>query len=59
MRIEMACAECGKNRFNLPDANKDSSPIVCEDCGHIVGTLADLKQKVVDEILSRASPRPA
>lgn len=55
MKIQLNCAECENTRFNLSDADTDWSVVVCEDCGHVVGTFAELKQKVADEVLKRAS----
>jgi uncharacterized Zn finger protein len=44
MRIDLSCAECGKNRFSLTEAQNDACMIRCEDCGHEVGTLGELKR---------------
>ena len=59
MRIELNCAACGSNRFSLDQGNSDRSLIICEDCGHEVGTLAKLKQMVAEEVLKRNSCEPA
>lgn len=55
MRIELNCAVCGGNRFSLDQGNSDRSLIICEDCGHEVGTLAKLKQMVADEVMRRSA----
>lgn len=55
MRIELTCAECGKNRFNLGHGAEDDSVIRCDFCGHVIGTLAELKERVAAEVLRRAA----
>lgn len=54
MRIEISCSACGSNRFSLTEASSDSSVVSCNDCGHEIGTLGDLKQKIADEVMRRA-----
>ena len=55
MRINLACAECGQNRFTLEGAKTDDCLIHCEDCGHKIGTLRELKERVALAVLSRPS----
>ncbi|HWH17379.1 MAG TPA: hypothetical protein VNT77_03450 [Allosphingosinicella sp.] len=57
MRIEINCAACGNNRFSFRGDLNDDSVIACQDCGHVIGTVAELKERVAEEVLSRA-PRP-
>lgn len=57
MKIEISCAMCGRNRFNLSTAQRGTSIIICEDCGHNLGTLRELEQRVADEVLRRTSPK--
>lgn len=57
MKIELNCLMCGGNRFIYPAKLTDDSLIICDDCGHEVGTLADLQQKVIQELASRSSSR--
>ena len=59
MRIDLNCAECGKNRFNLGDGTEDDSLIRCELCGHEIGTMAELKERVAAEVLRLAAKRDA
>jgi DNA-directed RNA polymerase subunit RPC12/RpoP len=49
--IELSCSQCGSNRFTLAKAARDESEVSCEDCGHRVGTLGELKQAVADRVL--------
>jgi len=59
MRIELACAVCGENRFNLGHGAEDDSLILCDACGHVIGTLAELKERVAAEVLKRAAATPS
>ena len=55
MRIELNCLMCGGNRFIYPLKLTDQSLIVCDDCGHEVGTVAELQQKVIQELANRSA----
>ena len=54
MRIDLTCKVCGQNRFSLEHDVEDDSHIKCEDCGHEIGTLAELKQQVAEEVIRRS-----
>ena len=56
MRIELNCIKCGGNRFTLDQAHSDSSNVRCQDCGHEIGTLAELKERVAEEVVARGGP---
>jgi ribosomal protein S27E len=51
MRIELACAECGRNRFVFPDQGSDDAEVSCADCGHVVGTMGALKDAVAAAVI--------
>lgn len=53
MRIELNCANCGGNRFDYPLVLTDNAVITCVDCGHEIGTVADLKDKVMQSLAER------
>ena len=55
MRIELNCAVCGENRFNLGDVLEGDAIVLCSACGHEIGTLAELKERIATEVLRRAS----
>jgi DNA-directed RNA polymerase subunit RPC12/RpoP len=55
MRIELNCAECGRNRFTLSRFDDDNTEIECVDCGHKIGTMAQLKSRLADEVMKRAT----
>ena len=59
MRVELACAECGGNNFSIDEAKSDSCEVHCGDCGHRIGTLAELKEKVAQLVLGKARRRTA
>ena len=41
MRIELNCAECSSNHFNLDEGVTDRAVVYCRDCGHRIGTIED------------------
>ncbi|MFD1613091.1 hypothetical protein ACFSCW_14895 [Sphingomonas tabacisoli] len=57
MRIDLTCRVCGGNRFTLDQQLDDCSRVECEDCGHEIGTLGELKAQVAAEVLKRSSGR--
>jgi DNA-directed RNA polymerase subunit RPC12/RpoP len=59
MRIELRCAACGRNNFSLDQELSDGSLIICQDCGHEIGTLARLKELVAEEVLKRSGRETA
>ena len=56
MRIELKCALCGGNNFKLGDQLEEDAQVACDDCGHEIGSLAELKKKLADEVMRRARP---
>ena len=56
MRIELNCAVCGSNRFTLDHAAADDSHVACDECGHQIGTMGELKKRVADEVLRHSAP---
>jgi uncharacterized Zn finger protein len=54
MRIDLSCAECGENHFCLDTVEDDNAVITCQECGHVVGTLAEVKQQVAQQVLASA-----
>ena len=57
MRIDLSCAVCGNNSFNLGEGVDDDSLIRCNFCGHEIGTMAALKERVAGEVLKHAAQR--
>jgi DNA-directed RNA polymerase subunit RPC12/RpoP len=54
MRIELNCAECGDNQFGLQEDHADHAYVYCANCGHEIGTLAELKERVAEEVVRRS-----
>lgn len=50
--IDLSCGECGSNRLDMSVQEGDQSPIVCGECGHVLGSLGDLKARVERALLS-------
>ena len=59
MKIELNCAACGSNHFELGDAKTDEAVIDCAECGHVIGTLGQLKVRLAEEVLRRSQHRDA
>lgn len=51
LRIELSCGECGSNRIDIPTRTGDDSPVTCEECGHALGSLAEVKMRVEEAVL--------
>jgi len=43
------------NRFNLDQGIADHAAVSCEECGHFIGTIGDLKERVAAEVLKRSA----
>jgi len=54
MKIEIKCARCGSNNFELADALTDNSAVSCADCGHDIGTMGELKAKLAELVVRRS-----
>jgi hypothetical protein len=50
MRIDLSCAECGQNDFRLDQVDDPLALITCIECGHLVGTLQTLQERVIDQL---------
>jgi DNA-directed RNA polymerase subunit RPC12/RpoP len=57
MRIELNCAVCGNNHFALDGEIADDVHIECADCGHKIGTMGELKQRIAAEVVKRSITR--
>lgn len=51
LRIELSCGECGGNRIAIPAQAGDDSLVICEECGHALGSLAEVKVRVEEAVL--------
>jgi uncharacterized Zn finger protein len=55
MRIELNCAVCGSNRFTIVAQMKNGDVVRCAECGHEIGTMAELQERVAAEVMRRSS----
>jgi DNA-directed RNA polymerase subunit RPC12/RpoP len=55
VKIELKCAECGGNNLTYPMVMTGTSVITCADCEHELGTVADIQEKVVEQLKNRIS----
>jgi len=58
MRIELNCADCGDNRFTIIHGMDDSAEVLCSECGKPLGTMAELKERVAQEVMRRSMWQP-
>ena len=54
MRIELNCAKCGDNSFTILEGMGDDAVVRCADCNHVIGTMAELKERVANEVIKRS-----
>jgi uncharacterized Zn finger protein len=54
MRIELNCAKCGDNSFKIIEGTDDAAVVRCAECDHVIGTMAELKQRIAEEVMRRA-----
>jgi uncharacterized Zn finger protein len=57
MRIELNCAECGQNDFTIIRGMADDAIVSCSVCGHKIGTMGELKERVAAEVIKRSAER--
>jgi uncharacterized Zn finger protein len=55
MRIDLKCAQCGGNWFNLEAGQADDARVTCAECGHLIGTMAELKERVAAEVVKHSA----
>ncbi len=53
MDFGLTCPHCGDNRFKFPETLNSDEQVKCEDCGHSLGTVEELKRKVEKMLESR------
>lgn len=46
--VELNCDRCGSANLTLPERGDEGGAIGCNDCGGDQGTLAELKQSLLD-----------
>ena len=51
LKIDLSCGECGSNRIHIPAQAGDDGVVVCEECGHALGSLAQVKTRVEQAVL--------
>lgn len=49
--IDLSCGECGSNRLDIPAQAGDDGEVTCEECGHALGSLAEVKTRVEQAVL--------
>lgn len=45
-RFKLTCQGCGSFDFSLPDRGKESTPVLCNNCGAQFATLGELRTEM-------------
>jgi NAD-dependent SIR2 family protein deacetylase len=55
--VEIHCEACGSANYSLPQdgAHADGDPIRCNDCGAHQGTLGELKEALLQQVLDHSA----
>lgn len=53
--IEVHCATCGSANYSLPSGLEPNSPILCNDCGRQMGTMAALHDELLDQVAAHSA----
>jgi transcription elongation factor Elf1 len=53
--VELHCDHCGSANLTLPARGDDGGTIACNDCGERHGTLAELKEELLDCALAHSA----
>ena len=53
--VEIHCGTCGSANYSLPQGEGDEAPVVCNDCGVRLGTIAELKAELLDQALAHSA----
>jgi DNA-directed RNA polymerase subunit RPC12/RpoP len=53
--VELHCDQCGSANLTLPARSDEDGAIACNDCGGQLGTLAELKEELLDCALAHSA----
>lgn len=53
--VEIHCAVCGSANYSLPGGGADEAPVRCNDCGRELGTVAELKAEMLDQVTAHSA----
>ena len=53
--IEVHCATCGSANYSMPSGLEPESPISCNDCGRVMGTMAALHDEILDQVAAHSA----
>lgn len=53
--VEIHCGTCGSGNYALPEGGADASPLLCNDCGTRLGSVADLKSELLAQALAHSA----
>jgi hypothetical protein len=53
--VEVHCAGCGSANYSLPSGVEGDAPVICNDCGRTMGTIAHLKEELMSQIAAHSA----
>ena len=53
--VEIHCAGCGSANYSLPDGASDDAPLLCNDCGRRLGSVAELKAEMLEQAVGHSA----
>lgn len=53
--VEIHCDTCGSANYSLPNGIFDEAPIRCNDCGNVLGNVAELKAALIAGALDHSA----
>lgn len=53
--VEIHCAACGSANYSVPDGAADAAPVRCNDCGRDLGSVAELKSEIMDQVMAHSA----
>ena len=53
--VEIHCGTCGSANYSLPEGGADDAPLLCNDCGVRLGSVAELRTELLDQALAHCA----
>lgn len=53
--VDINCENCGSANYSLPAGEADAGAVLCNDCGAEQGSLAELKEALVERVLEHSA----
>ena len=53
--VELHGERCGSANVSIPEPTPDEATLACNDCGDRLGTVAELKAELFDQVLQHSA----